>query len=102
MSSCYFIQCICAYVVCHAAVDAIVNRTVSDLKECTIYVTHTPDKDCAQIIVESGIKKVVYIGGLKPNELAKIDETTKQILYVIININFLLFNRGGKPEMSKK
>ena len=67
--------------VCHAAVDAIVNRTIHDLSGCTMYLTHTPDKDCAQLIVESGITKVVYIN-LKDNnsDNKQMDENTRKIL----------------------
>ena len=64
--------------VCHAAVDAIVNRTVSNLSGCTMYLTHTPDKDCAQLIVESGICEVIYINLKHPDK--EMSKTTKELL----------------------
>ena len=49
-------------VVCHAEMNAIVNRTSTgfDLQDCTIYTTLSPCVECAKLIVQSGIKEVVY------------------------------------------
>ena len=47
-------------IVCHAAVNAIVNRTISDLTNCTMYLTLCPDEDCAHLVALSGIKEVKY------------------------------------------
>ncbi len=48
------------HTVCHAAMNAIVGKTIPDLANCTIYLTQHPDEDCANIIVQSGIKEVKY------------------------------------------
>ena len=47
------------YVV-HAEPNAILNATTS-LKDCTIYVTLFPCCECAKLIIQSGIKEIVYI-----------------------------------------
>ncbi|MCL2521749.1 MAG: dCMP deaminase family protein [Erysipelotrichales bacterium] len=47
-----------AYVV-HAEVNAVLNSTAS-LKDCTLYVTLFPCNECAKIIIQAGIKEVVY------------------------------------------
>ncbi len=47
------------YVV-HAEPNAILNSTVS-LENATLYVTLFPCNDCAKLIVQSGIKEVVYL-----------------------------------------
>lgn len=47
------------YVV-HSEVNAILNSTCS-VKGATIYVSLFPCNECAKIIVQSGIKKVVYL-----------------------------------------
>jgi len=47
------------YVV-HAEPNAILNATAS-LKNCTIYVTLFPCCECAKLIIQSGIKEIVYI-----------------------------------------
>lgn len=48
--------------VCHAEFNAILNtRNGSSLKGCTLYVTLFPCNECAKAIIQSGIKKVVYL-----------------------------------------
>ena len=46
------------YVV-HAEPNAILNSTVS-LEEATLYVTLFPCHECAKLIIQSGIKEIVY------------------------------------------
>jgi len=47
------------YVV-HAEANAILNST-QNLKWCTMYVAMFPCNECAKLIIQSGIKKVVYL-----------------------------------------
>lgn len=47
------------YVV-HAEPNAILNSTVP-LKNATLYVTLFPCNECAKLIIQSGIKEVVYL-----------------------------------------
>ncbi|KAJ2941160.1 hypothetical protein O0L34_g10394 [Tuta absoluta] len=47
--------------VCHAEMNAIVNKNSADVKDCTIYVGLFPCNECAKIIIQSGITEVVYI-----------------------------------------
>lgn len=48
--------------VCHAEFNAILNtRNGSSLKGCTLYVTLFPCNECAKAIVQTGIKKIVYL-----------------------------------------
>ncbi len=46
--------------VCHAELNAILNSSISRLKNCTLYVTLFPCNECAKAIIQSGIKRVVY------------------------------------------
>ncbi|XP_059184729.1 deoxycytidylate deaminase-like [Centropristis striata] len=46
--------------VCHAELNAIVNKNSADVKGCTMYVTFFPCNECAKLIIQSGIKDVVY------------------------------------------
>lgn len=48
------------YVV-HAELNAVLNRNSSNLNGCTIYVGLFPCNECAKVIIQSGIKRVVYI-----------------------------------------
>lgn len=46
--------------VCHAELNAILNRNAGNLRGCTIYVTLFPCNECAKAIIQSGIREVVY------------------------------------------
>lgn len=47
--------------VCHAEVNAIMNKNCGDVFGCTIYVALFPCNECAKIIIQAGIQKVVYL-----------------------------------------
>jgi len=47
--------------VCHAELNAILNRASVSLKNCTLYVTLFPCNECAKAIIQSGIRHVVYL-----------------------------------------
>ncbi|KAF7710059.1 hypothetical protein HF521_008931 [Silurus meridionalis] len=47
--------------VCHAELNAIVNKTSVDVKGCTIYVTLFPCNQCARILIQSGVRNLVYL-----------------------------------------
>lgn len=47
--------------VCHAEMNAVLNKNSADVKGCTIYVALFPCNECAKIIIQSGIKEVVYL-----------------------------------------
>jgi dCMP deaminase len=41
--------------------NAIMNKYAADVKNCTMYVGLFPCNECAKIIIQSGIRKVVYV-----------------------------------------
>ncbi|EDV21526.1 uncharacterized protein TRIADDRAFT_50803 [Trichoplax adhaerens] len=47
--------------VCHAEMNAILNKNSFDLKGCIIYVALFPCNECAKLIIQSGIKEVVFV-----------------------------------------
>ena len=47
--------------VCHAELNAILNCAGGSLAGCTIYVALFPCNECAKAIIQSGIKRVVYL-----------------------------------------
>ncbi len=49
--------------VCHAEMNAILNYRGSkkDLEDAKIYVDLFPCNECAKIIIQSGIKKIIYL-----------------------------------------
>lgn len=48
------------YTVCHAELNAVLNKNSADVKNCTIYVALFPCNECAKIVIQAGIKEVVY------------------------------------------
>ena len=46
--------------VCHAELNAILNRQAVSLNNSRIYVTLFPCNECAKAIIQSGIKEVIY------------------------------------------
>jgi len=55
-----FLETKYAYV-CHAELNAVLNSTRDNLKNCTMYVALFPCNECAKAIIQSGIKKIVYL-----------------------------------------
>lgn len=47
--------------VCHAEVNAVLNKLSADLKNCTLYVALFPCNECAKVIIQSRIKEIVYM-----------------------------------------
>ncbi len=49
------------HAVCHAEMNAILNKNASTVKGCTIYVGLFPCNECAKLIIQSGLKAVVFV-----------------------------------------
>jgi len=49
--------------VLHAEANAILKtaRSTQDISGSTLYLTLSPCKDCSKLIIQSGIKKIVYL-----------------------------------------
>jgi dCMP deaminase len=47
--------------VCHAELNAVLNSVPGDLSGCTIYVALFPCNECAKVIIQAGIREVVYL-----------------------------------------
>ena len=46
--------------VCHAELNAILNRSSGSLEGAKLYVTLFPCNECAKAIIQSGIKEIIY------------------------------------------
>jgi len=46
--------------VCHAEMNAILNKIVGKLANCSIYVALFPCNECAKLIIQAGIRQVFY------------------------------------------
>ena len=53
--------------VCHAELNAILNKISADLHQCAIYVTLFPCNECAKVIIQSGICEVIYLANKYPD-----------------------------------
>lgn len=47
--------------VCHAEINAILNKNSFDVKGCTLYVALFPCNECAKVIIQSKIIEIVYV-----------------------------------------
>lgn len=59
--------------VCHAEMNAIMNKNSASVEGCTIYVALFPCNECAKMIIQAGIKEVIYYSdkhALKNNTIA--------------------------------
>ena len=67
------------YVV-HAEVNSIMNATTS-LKGATLYVTLFPCNECAKLLIQAGIKEIVYLSDEKADQLATM--ASKRMLHSV-------------------
>lgn len=47
--------------VCHAELNAILNSIPGNLKDCAIYTVLFPCNECAKVIIQAGIKNIIYL-----------------------------------------
>ena len=47
--------------VCHAEMNCILNKNSADVAGCSIYVALFPCNECSKMIIQSGIREVVYL-----------------------------------------
>ena len=47
--------------VCHAEMNAILNKNEANITGSRMYVALFPCNDCAKLIIQSGIKEVIYL-----------------------------------------
>lgn len=47
--------------VCHAEVNAVLNSISYDLSDCRIYVALFPCNECTKVIIQAGIKEIIYM-----------------------------------------
>lgn len=88
--------------VLHAEENAVLNRFSADLEGCSIYVSLFPCDRCARIIIQSGIKEIIYmsdhksdtpqvIGSKRMLDAAKIEYRKYKPECKSVNIDFTIF-----------
>jgi len=58
--------------VCHAEMNAILNKNSASVEGCRIYVALFPCNECAKMIVQSGITEVLYFSDKHATKLSTI------------------------------
>ncbi|ENN83598.1 hypothetical protein HUJ04_009759 [Dendroctonus ponderosae] len=59
--------------VCHAELNAILNKNSVDVRNCTMFVGLFPCNECAKVIIQSGVKQIIYMSdkhGMKQSTIA--------------------------------
>jgi dCMP deaminase len=56
--------------ICHAELNAVINKISADLYDCRLYVALFPCNECAKVIIQAGIKEVIYLS----NKYADTDQ----------------------------
>lgn len=73
--------------VCHAELNAVLNANTS-LQNCIIYSTLFPCNECAKVIIQAGIKKVVF---LPNNDKEKDYVKAAKIMFKMANVMCMPF-----------
>jgi len=78
--------------VCHSELNAILNYK-GDLSNTKIYVTLFPCNECAKVIVQSGIKEVIYLS----DKYSDLDSTiVSKRIFDEVGIIYRQYNKSDK------
>lgn len=80
--------------VCHAELNAIVNKYSANLEGCTMYVTLFPCNEFTKLIIQSGIKKVWY---LSDKDVEKKTNLAAKEMFSTAKIDFQQFKSIMNP-----
>lgn len=79
--------------VCHAELNAILNRSTGSLKGAKVYVTLFPCNECAKAIIQSGIKEIVYMS----DKYADADGTiASKKMFDMVGIKYRQYEPSGR------
>ena len=68
--------------VLHAEMSAILNKTCDSLQDCTMYSLVLPYNECAKVIIESGIKKLIYyVDKYSATDNKKLIDASKRLFF---------------------
>ncbi len=68
--------------------NAILNKNEANIMNATIYVSMFPCNDCAKLIIQSGIRRVVYLC----DKYAQTDAVkASKILFHLAGVEFIQF-----------
>lgn len=84
--------------VCHAELNAILNYKGSrnDLNDSKIYVDLFPCNECAKMIIQSGIKEVIYLSDKYKNTEGNI---ASRKMFDICNVTYRKLSKNSQKEL---
>ena len=81
------------FYVCHGELNAILNARGKNLDGATIYVSLFPCNECAKVIIQSGIKRVVYFS----DKYASTDSTVvSKKMFDMAGIKYEMYQPSNK------
>lgn len=79
--------------VCHAELNAILNRITGSLKGSKIYVSLFPCNECAKAIIQSGIKEVIYM----EDKYADSDSVkASKMMFEMAGVKYRMYKSTGR------
>ena len=79
--------------VCHAELNAILNRGDVSLANAILYVTLFPCNECAKAIIQSGIKEIVYMSDKYASQANTI---VSKRLFDMVGIKYRQYEPTGR------
>ena len=79
--------------VCHAELNAILNRSSGSLEGAKLYVTLFPCNECAKAIIQSGIKEIVYMSDKYASQANTI---VSKRLFDMVGIKYRQYEKSGR------
>jgi len=81
------------FYVCHAELNAILNNRNHNLDGSTLYVSLFPCNECAKVIIQSGIAKVIYYD----DKYANTDSTkASKIMFDMSGVEYVPYEIKNK------
>ena len=68
--------------------NAIMNKNSADLKGCILYVALFPCNECAKLIIQSGIKEVIY---MSDKHKEKPETKASKVMFDMAGVKFHQF-----------
>ncbi|VUZ47814.1 unnamed protein product, partial [Hymenolepis diminuta] len=82
-----------SFYVCHAELNAVINKNVLSLQDCRMYTTLFPCHECAKVIIQSGIKEIVYFDDKKASTPSN---NASKIMFMKTKIKLTPFVKTGR------
>ena len=79
--------------VCHAELNAILNYSGGSLQGAPLYTTLFPCNECAKALIQSGIKRVVYLC----DKYSESDSVlASKMMFRMTGVEFVKYEKSGK------